>query len=199
LLQLAVNGKTYQFMYGPFGNLQESDQAMREYQQLGNAITSVRNSLTGSQSAYTSAQTALLVYQTFRADFTEEQNDALPSWPVTDFTLADASVYECGTIQLAGADGPRPNPENGCLTYTVPRVAYLPNQQDLQLIKSTLKGQQQGMFIENGNYYIVILRPLLPDEIAQKQLAMYGSNAQEYTPVPLKTGAVPVATPTPQT
>lgn len=199
LLQLALNGKTYQFTYGPFGNLQESTQKMHEYQQLGSAISMVRNSLAGPESAYTSQQTTLLVYQTFRADFTTAQTETLLNWPLTDFTLADTAVYECGTVQVAGADGPRPNADNGCLVYTVPHVAYLPNQQDLQLIKTALKGHQEGMFSENGSYYVVILRPLLPDEIAQKQLAMYGSDAQDYAPVPLKTGAVPIATPTPQT
>ena len=192
LLQLALDGKTYQFLYGPFGNLQESAQQMHEYQQLGNAITTIRNSLAGPERAYTSTQMVLLVYQTFRADFTPEQNDALLNWPLTDFTLADAAVYECGVIPQ---DQTGPNADNGCLIYTVPRVAYLPGQQDLQLIKAALKGKQEGIFIENGSHYVVILRPLLPDEIARQELAMYGSNTQSYNPVPLKTGAVPTATP----
>lgn len=195
LLQLMLNGKTYQFLYGPFGNLQEGDQAMHEYQQLGNAITTIRNSLSGVRSAYTSTQMALLVYQTFRVDFTPQQTEALLTWPLTDFTLANMAIYECGVIPQ---DQTGPNADNGCLVYTVPHVAYLPGQQDLQRVRTALQGKQEGMFIENNSYYMVLLRPLLPDEIAQHQLAMYGSNTQEYAPVPLKTGAVPVPTVTPQ-
>jgi hypothetical protein len=194
LLQVTLDGKNYQFLYGPFGNLQESAQDTHEYQQLGNAISAIRNALAGPTTAYTSQQMALLVYQTFRADFTTAQNQALLNWPLSDLTLADTAAYECGNIpqDLTG-----PNADNGCLLYTTPHVAYLPTTQDLQLVKKALNGQQQGMFIENSRHYIVLLRPLLPDEIAQKQLAMYGSNGQDYTPVPLQSGAIPVATATP--
>jgi hypothetical protein len=195
LLQLTLNGRNYQFVYGPFGHLQENAQQMHEYQELGDAISTVRNALAGPVSTYTSSQMALLVSQTFRADFTIAQNQALPTWPLSDIVLADTAIYECGTIpqDLTG-----PNADNGCLAYTVPRVAYLPSQSDLQAIRSALKGQQEQLFMEGDNYYVVILRPLLPDEIVQQQLAMYGSNGQTYTPVPLKTGAIPVPTVTPQ-
>lgn len=195
LLQLALNGKNYQFIYGSFGNLQENAQQMHEYQQLGNAISAIRNALNGPEHPYTSSQLALLVSQTFRADFTMAQNQALPTWPLSTIVLANTAVYECGPIpqDLTG-----PNADNGCLTYTIPRLAYLPGQHDLQAIRAALKGQQEQIFTENNGYYIVILRPLLPDEIAQQQLAMYGSNSQAYTPVPLKTGAIPVPTVTPQ-
>lgn len=195
LLQIALNGKNYQFLYGPFGNLQESTQDKQEYQQLGNAISAIRNALAGPETSYTSQKMALLVYQTFRADFTVAQNQTIPIWPLTDIVLSNTAIYECGAIpnDLTG-----PNADNGCLTYTVPQAAFSPSQQDLQLIKATLRGQPQGMFLENNSHYVVILRPLLPDEIAQKQLAMYGSNTQNYTPVPLIEGAVPVPTATPQ-
>ncbi len=193
LLQVTLNGQNYQFIYGPFGNLQESSQDMQEYQQLGDAISTVKQALTGPERAYTSQNMALLVYQTFRADFTLTQNLALPAWPLTNLSLADTAVYECGVIL---PDQTGPNADNGCLTYTVPLVAYLPDKQDLQQIQQALQGNQQGMFLEDGNYYIVMLRPLLPDEIAQKQLAMYGSNTQTYTPVPLHGGTVPTPTPT---
>ncbi len=195
LLQLALNGKNYQFVYGPFGNLQESAQQMHEYQQLGNAISAIRNALDGPEHPYTSSRMAFLVAQTFRADFTSVQNQALPTWPLSTIVLANTAVYECGTIpqDLTG-----PNADNGCLTYTAPRVAYLPAPHDLQTIRTALKGQQEQLFMENNGYYLVILRPLLPDEIAHQQLAMYGSNSQTYTPVPLKTGAIPVPTVTPQ-
>lgn len=195
LLQVALNGKNYQFLYGPFGHLQESAQDMHEYQQLGDAISAIRNSLSGPESAYTSQQMTLLVYQTFRADFTLAQNQALPYWPLSDISLANTAVYECGVIpqDLTG-----PNADNGCLTYTVPRVAYLPSQQDLRIIQDALHGKQQEIFMENNSHFVVTLRPLLPDEIAQRQLAMYGSNTQDYAPVPLKGGAIPVPTGTPQ-
>lgn len=194
LLQVALNGQNYQFLYGPFGNLQEGSQDMHEYQQLGNAISAIRNALSGPETPYVSQKMALLVYQTFRADFTVEQNQTLPIWPLDDIDLANTAIYECGTIPQ---DQTGPNADNGCLVYTVPQVAYLPGKNDLQQIKSALLGRQQGMFLEYTGHYVVILRPLLPDEIAQQQLAMYGSNAQTYTPVPLKGGTIPTPTPTP--
>lgn len=195
LLQITLNGQNYQFLYGPFGNLQENSQDMHEYQQLGDAINAIRNALTGPTTPYTSQKMALLVYQTFRADFTVAQNQAIPIWSLSDIDLANAAIDECGVIPT---DETGPNADNGCLIYTVPRAAYLPNTQDLRLIKDALHGQQQGMFLENNSHYVVILRPLLPDEAAQNQLAMYGSNAQDYAPVPLQSGAIPVPTVTPQ-
>lgn len=167
---------------------------MHEYQQLGNAISTIRNALNGPETPYTSQEMALLVYQTFRADYTIAQNQTIPIWPLSDIDLANTAIYECGTIPQ---DQTGPNADNGCLSYTVPQVAYLPGQDDLQQIKSALHGQLQGMFLEDTSHYVVILRPLLPDEIAQQQLAMYGSNAQAYTPVPLKSGDIPVPTATP--
>lgn len=194
LLQLTLNGKNYQFTYGPFGHLQQSAQMMREYGQLGNAISVIRDALTGPVRAYTSQSMTLLVYQTFRNDFTYMQNLALPRWPVRDFTLADAAIYECGIIK---PDHTGPNADNGCLVYTVPHIAYLLNGQDQQLIEQALNGKTQAMFYEDGSDYVVMLRPLLPDEIVQQQLAMYGSAIQDYAPIPLKGGVVPVPTVTP--
>ena len=194
LLQIALNGKNYQFLYGPFGNLQESAQEVQEYHQLGNAISTIKNALTGPETAYTSQNMALLVYQTFRADYTTAQEQTLPTWPLNDIDLANTAIYECGAIP---PDQTGPNADNGCLTYTVPLIAYLPGKSDLQQIKDVLHGQQQGMFLENTNLYVAILRPLLPDEITQQQLAMYGSNTQTYTPVPLKGGDIPIPTATP--
>ncbi len=194
LLLVTLNGQNYQFLYGPFGNLQESTQDMHEYQQLGNAISAVRNSLTGTETAYTSQDMALLVYQTFRADYTLAQNQTIPIWPLNDIDLTNTAIYECGTIPQ---DQTGPNADNGCLTYTVPLVAYLPGKNDLQQIKAVLFGQSQGMFLEYTSHYVVILRPLLPDEIAQQQLAMYGSNAQTYAPIALKSGTIPTPTATP--
>jgi len=88
-----------------------------------------------------------------------------------------------------------PNGDSGCLTYTVPQKALLLNKQQQQAIHSLLKGQQQGVFYDLGQYYSVTLRPLLPDELAQKTLAMLGSADLDYTGKPLQTGPVPSATP----
>jgi len=63
-------------------------------------------------------------------------------------------------------------------------------------MKTLLHGQQQAVFLENGAYYSVTLRPLLPDEIEQKTLAMFGSQELSYTGVTLSKGPVPVPTPT---
>ncbi|HEY0753400.1 MAG TPA: hypothetical protein VGD98_05510 [Ktedonobacteraceae bacterium] len=193
LLQMTLDNQNYQFLYGPFGNLQESTQDLHDYQQLGNAISTIKNALSGPEKTYTSQNMALLVYQTFRADYTSAQNQTIPLWPLNNIDLANAAVYECGTIPQ---DQTGPNADNGCLTYTVPKTAYLPTQGDLQQIKAALLGQQQRMFLENNSHYVVILRSLLPDEIAQQQLAMYGSNTQAYTPIPLKGGNIPIPTPT---
>src|SRR5258708_20227258 len=65
LLQINLNGKNYQFTYGPFGNLLESTQAIQEYQRLGNAISTINNALTGPVNTYISQDQALLVYNTY--------------------------------------------------------------------------------------------------------------------------------------
>jgi len=194
LLQLALNGKMYQFIYGPFGNLQENTEQMHDYQQLGNAIVAVRTTLHGPEHPYTSSHMALLVSQTFRIDLAVDQTQTIPTWPIDDIVLANAALYECGSIPV---DLTGPNADNGCLSYTIPRAAYLPGQRHLLAIESALKGQLERLFIEDGVYYMVMLRPLLPDEPGLQQLAMYGSNSQSYTPVPLTSGAIPVPTATP--
>src|SRR5450759_4338944 len=74
--------------------------------------------------------------------------------------------------------------------------ALLLSEQQQQMIISLLNGQPQGVFLDLGQYYSVMLRPLLPDEIAQRTLAMLGSAELDYTGVPLQAGPVPVATPT---
>lgn len=189
LLQIMLNGKSSQFIYGSFNNLSESEQDMQEYKQLGNAISTIRNSLSGPTTAYTSQNKALLVYVTSRADFT---HTSIPAWTVSGINLADAAAYECGLIK-PDPNTPRTNLDNGCLTYTVPQVAILPDQQSLRLITDLLHGQQQGMFMEDDAYYIIMLRSLLPDEMARQELAMYGSDIQNYTPIPLKKGSIPVS------
>jgi hypothetical protein len=188
LLQLMLNGNQYEFLYGPFGNLQESAQDMDEYQRLGKALTSISEALSGPTHDYTSRQMALLVHQTFSPDLSQN----ILSWNFQDFTLFQLATYECGPIP---PDETGPNADTGCLTYTVPHTALLLDTQQLQQISTLLQGQAQGVFLEGRLYYNVTLRPLLPDEFAQNMLAMFGSQELSYTGVPLHVGPVPTPTP----
>gem|GEM_PF-563898 len=188
-LQLMLNGTSYTFQYGPFGNLQESAQDRDAYHRLGAALTSITGALNGPTHPYAGKQMALLVHQDFNPDLSQ----TIPNWSLPDFNLYNLAVYECGAVPL---DQTGPNGDTGCLTYTVPHNALLLSAQQQQLIISLLKGQSQGVFLDLGQYYSVTLRPLLPDEIAQKMLAMLGSAELVYTGVPLQKGPVPTATPT---
>ena len=190
VLQLMLNDKEYTFLYGPFGNMQESAQDISEYQRLGKALTSITEALVGPTHTYTSQEMVLLVHQTFSPDLSQ----SIPYWYFQDFTLFQLSTYECGLIppDLTG-----PNADTGCLTYTVPHTALLLNTQQLQQIKTLLNGQEQAVFLERGAYYSVTLRPLLPDEIEQKTLAMFGSQELSYASVPIAEGPVSIPTPTP--
>ena len=188
-LQLMLNGTSYTFQYGPFGNLQESAQDIDAYHHLGAALTSITSALNGPTHPYTSKQMALLVHQ----DFSPDLSQTIAYWSFPDFNLYNLAVYECGAIPL---DQTGPNGDTGCLTYTVPHNALLLSEQQQQTIISLLNGQSQGVFLDLGQYYSVTLRSLLPDEIAQKTLAMLGSAELDYSGVPLQAGPVPVATPT---
>ena len=190
VLQLMLNDKEYTYLYGPFGNVQESAQDISEYQRLGNALTSIAEALVGPTHKYTSQQMVLLVHQTFSPDLSQ----SIPYWYFQDFTLFQLSAFECGLIppDLTG-----PNADSGCLTYTVPHTALLLNTQQLQQIKTLLHGQEQAVFLQRRAYYSVTLRPLLPDEIEQKTLAMFGSQELSYVGVSLAEGPVPVPTLTP--
>lgn len=188
-LQLMLNGTGYTFQYGPFGNLQESAQDIDAYHHLAAALTGITSALNGPTHSYTSKQMALLVHQ----DFSPDLSQTIPYWSLPNFNLYNLSVYECGAIPL---DQTGPNGDTGCLTYTVPHKALLLSEQQQQTIILLLKGQSQGVFLDLGQYYSVTLRSLLPDEIAQKMLAMLGSAELDYTGVPLQVGPVPVATPT---
>jgi hypothetical protein len=190
VLQLMLNDKKYTYLHGPFGNMQESAQDISEYQRLGNALTSITETLVGPTHPYTSQQMVLLVHQTFSPDLSQ----SIPYWDFQDFTLFQLSTYECGLIppDLTG-----PNADTGCLTYTVPHTALLLNTQQLQQIKTLLHGEEQTVFLENGAYYNVTLRSLLPDEKVQKTLAMFGSQELNYIGVTLAEGPVPKPTPTP--
>ncbi|HKV59665.1 MAG TPA: hypothetical protein VJO32_15335, partial [Ktedonobacteraceae bacterium] len=189
-LQLTLNGTNYTFQYGPFGNLQESAQDMNAYHHLGAALTSITNALNGPTHPYSNKQMALLVHQDFSPDLAQ----TIPDWSLANFNLYNLAVYECGVIPV---DQTGPNGDTGCLTYTVPYNALLLSEQQRQSIVTLLNGQQQGVFLYMGQYYSVTLRPLLPDEAAQKTLAMLGSAELNYVGVPLKSGPVPVPTATP--
>ncbi len=190
MLQLMLNGKEFVYLYGPFGNLQESAQDIHEYQLLGNALTSITEALVGPTHNYTSQEMVLLVHQTFSPDLSK----AIHYWYFQDFTLSQLATYECG---LLPPDLTGPNADTGCLTYTVPHTALMLNTQQLQEIKALLQGQEQSVFLEKGLYYSVTLRPLLPDEPVQKMLAMFGSQELSYAGISLVQGPVPIPTPTP--
>lgn len=189
-LELALNGKHQELMYGAFGTTQESKQDMDEYHRLDQALKSINDALTGQTSPYHGTHTALLVHQIFQPDYTQTTH----YWPLFDFTLAQASAYECGLL----ASSYEPNPESSCLKFVIPTHAILLNATQMQTLQQYLSGQQ-GLFAEAGKYYEVTLRPLLPDEFAQKTLAMFGSSQAGYRGVPLLDGTVPpVPTATPQ-
>ena len=194
-LQITLNGKQQEFMYGSFGNQQESAQDMDEYHRLNSILTTITQALKGPTHPYTSNSVALLVHQTFGP------TTGL-TWPVPDFTLAQAYAYECG---LLPPDETSHNLETGCLKYLIPHNVILLSASQAQAISGQLPAQQQGplrqgLFNEGNAYYTVTLRPLLPDEIAKKSVAMFGSAQSSFTAVPLLNGQVPpVPTPTPST
>jgi hypothetical protein len=190
VLQLMLNGKEFVYLYGPFGNLQENAQAIHEYELLGNALTSITEALVGPTHNYTSQNMVLLVHQTFSPDLSK----MIHYWYFQDFTLFQLATYECG---LLPPDLTGPNAEIGCLKYTVPHTALMLNTQQLQEIKALLLGQEQSVFLENGLYYSVTLRPLLPDEKDKRMLAMFGSQELNYAGVSLVEGPVPIPTSTP--
>ncbi|HLX57197.1 MAG TPA: hypothetical protein VKR83_09255, partial [Ktedonobacteraceae bacterium] len=169
--------------------LQENVQDIDNYHRLGAALTSITEALNGSTYPYSSKQMALLVHQ----DFSPDPTQTIPYWTLPDFTLPDVAVYECGVIP---PDITGPNADSGCLTYTIPHYALLLSEQQEQAILSLLNGQQVGVFLDQGQYYSVALRPLLPDEAQQMMLAMLGSAELDYAGVPLHSGPLPTPTPT---
>ncbi|GAC1422245.1 MAG: hypothetical protein PVS3B3_07420 [Ktedonobacteraceae bacterium] len=195
-LEVTLNGKQQEFMYGSFGNQQESSQDMDEYHRLNAILTKITETLKGPTQPYKSKDVALLVHQSFGP------NSPALTWPVSDFTLAQASAFECG---LLPKDETSHNLETGCLKYLIPHSVILLNASQAQAISGQLPTQQQGplqqgLFNEGTFYYTVTLRPLLPDELPRKSVAMFGSAQSSFTDVPLLNGQVPpVPTPTPST
>jgi hypothetical protein len=189
-LELALNGKREELVYGAFGTAQESKQDMDEYHRLNQALTTINEALQGKTYPYHGTNMALLVHRIFQPDYAQTTH----YWPLFDFTLAQASAYECGLLPSSY----EPNPESACLKFVIPIHAILLNATQIQTLQQQLNGQQ-GLFAEGGNYYQVTLRPLLPDELPQKTLAMFGSAQGSYRGVPLLSGTVPpVPTATPQ-
>jgi len=189
-LELALNGKQEELIYGTLDNAEASAQELDEYRRLGKAITAINETLKGSTQPYKATTIALLARQTFSPDLQR----TIPSWPISDFTLAQAAVYECGAVP---ADETSQNAETACLKFAIPSHAILLNASQVRTIKEALQGTQ-GDFTEQGLYYTVILRPLLPDEFVRKTLAMFGSEQGSYRGVPLLSGVVPpVPSPTP--
>jgi len=192
LLQLTLNNKHYEFLYGKFGTLQESAQDMDEYHHLGKALSAITEALNGPTHPYTSTSMALLVHQ----DFSPDLSQTISNWSLRDFSLDQVATFECGVIPR---DETGPNADTGCLSFTTPLYAYLPTPQQLRTVKILLHGRQQGEFYEPNSvlYYTVVLRPLLPDEASQKMLAMLGSQQLSYSGVPLHSGTIPTPVPTP--
>ena len=92
LLQLNLNGKNYTWYYGQFGSLQESSQDMDAYHRLGQALSTIIQSLPGPTHAYTSNNVVLLVHEDFSPNLTK----TIPVWTLPDFTLDSVATYECG-------------------------------------------------------------------------------------------------------
>jgi hypothetical protein len=188
-LQLNIDQHSYNYLYGPFGNLSESAQALDEYKRLGTALTRIRNLLNGPLHPYGGSIAVLLVHQ----DFSPDLSQTIANWSVPDIDLANLAIYECGAIPQ---DQTGPNPDNGCLTYTVPAHALVLNAQQQQAVFDLLGQHMQGTVLEGGLYYSAALRALLPDEFATNTLAMLGSSELSYTGIPLSHGPVPTPAPT---
>jgi hypothetical protein len=190
-LELALNGKHVEFEYGPFGTQSETAQDMDEYHRLGKALSAITEALKGPVRPYTGTAVALLARRNFSPDLSQQ----IPFWQLPDFTLEQAADFECG---LLPQDQVSPNGETGCLKYVKPTHAILLTTAQIQTIKGQLGALQQATFVDQGLYYEITLRPLLPDELPQKTLAMFGSDQFSYSGVPLLIGVVPpVPTPTP--
>lgn len=189
-LELSLNGKGTELVYGSFRDPAESAQDRDEYQRLGAAITAINQALKGPTQPYQGSRYVLLARQIFNPDFTQ----TIPGWPLTEYSLEHVTLFECGALP---PDDTSPNKESGCLKYTIPQHTVLLNNEQAQTLKERLDNHLQGTFREFGIYYEVTLRPLLPDELARKQVAMFGSAQSGYKGISVQEGAIPVITPTP--
>jgi hypothetical protein len=178
-LELNLNGKHTELVYSHFGSRPESAQDLAEYQQLGKALTALNVALDSPTQPYTSNTYALLVHETATPDRTQ----AIQSFYLPDFTLAQVAKFECGNDK---DDRPTSaNPIGPCLYYTRPSGALILTDNQLQQIKTFLADQEAGQLVQAGIYYDVRLRPLLPDEVSSKKLALLGSIQSTYEDIPL--------------
>jgi hypothetical protein len=184
-LELNLNGKHTELVYSNFGSRAESAQDLDEYQRLGKALTTLKESLNGQTQAYTTNRYALLVHETTTPDRTQP----IQTFTLQDFTLAQVAKFECGPDKDDRATSG--NPIGPCLQYTRPLGALILQDNQLQKIKTLLGDQQEGQLTQLGLYYAVHLRPLLPDEVSTKKLAMLGSLQLTYEDIPLVEGIPP--------
>jgi hypothetical protein len=184
-LELNLNGKHTELVYSNFGSRAESTQDLDEYQRLGKALTTLNETLNSPTQAYTTNRYALLVHETTTPDRTQP----IQTFSLQDFTLEQVAKFECGPNK-----DERPtsgNPIGPCLQYTRPLGALILQDNQLQTIKTLLGGRQEGQLLQQGLYYDVRLRPLLPDELLTKKLAMLGSLQLTYEDIPLVEGTPP--------
>ena len=184
-LELNLNGKHTELVYSNFGSRPQSAQDLDEYQRLGKALTSLKESLNGQTQPYTTNRYALLVHEIATPDRTQ----AIQTFSLLDFTLAQVAKFECGPNKDERATSG--NPIGPCLLYTRPLGALILKDNQLQEIKTLLGGQQEGQFTQLGLYYNARLRPLLPDELSSKKLALLGSLQFTYEDIPLVQGRLP--------
>jgi hypothetical protein len=184
-LELNLNGKHTELVSSNFGSRTESKQDLDEYQRLGKALTTFKESLNGSTQPYTANKYALLVHETATPDRTQP----IQTFSLPDFTLAQVAKFECGPNKDDRATSG--NPIGPCLQYTKPQEALILKDNQQQTIKTLLGGQQEAQCAQLGLYYNVRLRPLLPDEVSSKKLAMLGSLQFTYEDIPLVEGTPP--------
>ena len=189
-LELMLNGKTRELVYGNFGNQPETQTSMDEYQRLGKALQTLTETLSGTTQPYAPTAYTLLARQVSFVIQTQE----IPYWPLPDVTLYQLSTFECGAVP---EDTTSTNKEIGCLKYTIPDHALLISAEQYIPLKAQIPLDQPSVFRENGFSYEVTVRPLLPDEQGQKALAMFGGSQLTYKSVPLQSGPIPQLTPTP--
>jgi hypothetical protein len=183
-LEVAFNNSKEELVYGPFGNMQgESPEALDAYKRLGNALKAIDKATQGPAHPYEGTRFALLVRQNVQSDALQ----ATQSWTLKDFTLAQVAAYECGIVpnRQIVHDYERP-----CLKYVIPQHAILLTPAQVEALKPQLS-EGERVFSEQGLFYHVILRPLLPDELPTKSLAMFGGMQGEYRSVPLLVGPIP--------
>lgn len=185
-LELNINGKQKELVYGTFSNPRGNQQDQDEYNRVGRALKSIVDALTGPLHHYTSSSFALLARQIYFGNTKQQVLD----WPLSDFSLAQVATFECGSIP---SDITSPNFEIGCLKYTDPRQAVLLHTTQSKTLQASMGKSSTAIFKDGDLFYSVILRPLLPDELPRKTLAMFGSAQLSYRGVPLDDGAVPAA------